>query len=65
MTKMNHIKLPSGPEKVKENKKGHVFVKQMKKGNVHQKSRGEYVPYDIQKGMRVDGEAKSEIDEKE
>ena len=35
MTKANSIKLPIGPEKVKVNKKGQVFVKQLKKGTVH------------------------------
>jgi len=65
MTKANHIKLPVGPEKVKVDKKGRVFVKDMKKATIHQKSRGEYVPYDLSKGMRVEGGLKSDSDKDE
>ena len=62
LTKANQIKLPIGPEKVKMNSKGQVFVKQLKKGTVNQKSRGEYVPYDLSKGMRVEGKLETDSD---
>ena len=66
MTKQNHIRLPISSDNVKVNKKGNVFVKQKKKGTVHMKSRGEYVPYDLQRGVRLEGgQTAEDIDEEE
>ena len=66
ITKLNSIKLPVNSKSVKINNKGQVFVKaQKKKFSPSSKVHGNYVPYDLQNGIRLDSARKSDIDEDE
>ena len=58
--------MPVNSKSVKINRKGQVFVKQ----GVNKKKRsgskaGQYVPYDMQNGVRRESDRKSDIDEDE
>ena len=59
--------MPVTSKSVKINRKGKVFVMQgkEKKKQPGVKGQGQFIPYDIQKGIRIESERKSDIDEDE